>query len=315
MERRDPRDRWNTGTTEPLPLEPLGTSEPLEPLGTTEPLPLEPLGTSEPLEPLGTSEPLEPLGTTEPQPLEEKKENIDTTLYFTLLYDIYKISNLLLNNIKHGVIICLGQSPFYFGVCMDYLISLPEYAKFKDKKIIFIPMSGSYFMHPKYNKKRTRHKLSQYCKFIKSKIGDIENQTACIIDFSIRGDSLNDFSRILKDCIGLRDCNFVNLIDTYRFYGTLGPEIRNMNADVVMGAIERPMFNSKIIKYATLIGYVVSDHMEYFTMDNYVPRGIPQYRYYEWDKDPKPLSDVDQTSSNKMISDVKRLTNILLEKI
>ena len=176
-------------------------------------------------------------------------------------------------------------------------------------------MSGSYFMHPKYNKKRTRHKLSQYCKFIKSKIGDIENQTACIIDFSIRGDSLNDFSRILKDCIGLRDCNFVNLIDTYRFYGTLGPEIRNMNADVVMGAIERPMFNSKIIKYATLIGYVVSDHMEYFTMDNYVPRGIPQYRYYEWDKDPKPLSDVDQTSSNKMISDVKRLTNILLEKI
>ena len=119
---------------------------------------------------------------------------------------------------------------------------------------------------------------------------DIQNgNNITIIDFSIRGDTINFFVKILNKYFNRTEKiltpKFINIMDTYRYSGSQGPEIKNINGKIIMQNNSlRPLFSS-ILKLHDVrcIGYIISDNMEYFTM-NGVPRIIPEFRFYNWHK-------------------------------
>lgn len=220
------------------------------------------------------------------------KKSTNLTLNLKLLTDIYIISDLLLKNISSDIIICLGQSPAYFGIGMMELNRLMNL----QKKIYNVPLSGVSSLEPFITQKH----YDDYCvvldKIFNNFEGvDIKNGTnITIIDFAIRGNTINIFVKLLQhytNSIKLFPIqvnispNFINIIDTYRYTGLVGPEIKDITGKIRMiSGVCRPNFRHYLkLKYVKVIGYIVSDQMEYFCFDG-VPRIIPEFKYFMWAK-------------------------------
>ena len=217
------------------------------------------------------------------------------SLTHNLLFEIYQISKLLLDNIpKTDIILCIGQSPAYFAIGMIELNSLTK----GDHNIHMIPLSGISGLSEEIERVHV-DEISEYIlslsKILTKTMFD-SDPNITIIDFSIRGDTINFFVNVLLYKLldtysktpkykSLNKVKFINIMATSQFNGTIGPEVKNLDGVVVMKNEQRVKFTDiiKLSDIVNCVGYIISENMEFFTM-NGVERIIPEFRYHQWSK-------------------------------
>lgn len=202
-------------------------------------------------------------------------ENLCPVFNLDLIMEVIKSSNKLIDNTNESdILIFIGQSPDY----LSYIVK-------EFRKVISVPISGrpygdQYSIPEDIN-------IDKYCNLLSS-LGvtkDLfEKNNVILIDHSHTGQSPSLFAKVLLRCLGYIDKYSKNLSYSdkqFKFVNIVG------NNQYPSHIID-PHLN-----YIRTIGYLLMPNLVAFANEGKpigsefsIPRSIPHYAHWEWDKSP-----------------------------